>query len=178
MDAILTYYLTGEEPPFSNPLLQGFFKMFSKVMDEDAILYEKKCKSNEQAIRKRWSKEKENSERIPPNTNEYQLINKSINELNNELTKEDDVNIILASSPITKEDLLRKHTLTEEQLHHYGELFNEENKGKKYNGSDNPIKYFQNWLGKRIKKEKEENDKERTKYGGFTPSSNHNDTTF
>jgi hypothetical protein len=40
------------------------------------------------------------------------------------------------------------------------------------------MKHFINWLAKRVKKEKEDHDKERSKFGGFSPSGNHNDTTF
>lgn len=166
LDAILTYYLTGKEPPFSNPLLQGFFKMFSKVMDEDAILYEKKCKSSEQAIRKRWSKEKESSERIQPNTNEYeriqpnmneyQLINKSINELNNELTKEDDVNIILLQRPTIVEAIQRKYKLTKEEIRDWGDQFNDHCRIALTTHKDEKdhLAHFRDWLKIQINESK------------------------
>lgn len=190
LDAMLQYFLTGEQPDMDDVMANAFFMQIASQMDRDAEAWEAKCaKNRENATRRKRTQANANDGNQPlpiandGNQPQANAVNNNSNNNNNRNRNNnnedsDDVNIILASSPITKEDLLRKYRLTEERLRHYGELFNEENKGKKYNGSDNPIKYFQNWLGKRIKKEKEEHDKERTKYGGFTPSSNHNDTTF
>ena len=181
-DALIDYFMTGVASTFENPAVGGMFTMFKNRMDADDQHYENKCEKNRANASKRKRTLPIASERKQTQANDDNInlnLNTNLNtNLNLKSSNDDDVNIILASSPITKEDLLRKYQLTDEQLHHYGELFNEENKGKKYNGSDTPMKYFQNWLGKRIKKEKEEHDKERTRFGGFTPSSNHNDTTF
>lgn len=188
LDAILQYFLTGERPTMDDVMANAFFMQIASQMDRDEEAWESRCATNRANAKKKRTQATatDGNQSLPIATdgNQSHIVAPNNNNSNNNNNRNknnnnsDDVNIILASSPITKEDLLRKHRLMEEQLHHYGELFNEENKGKKYNTNDSPMKHFINWLAKRIKKEKEEHDKERTKYGGFTPSSNHNDTTF
>lgn len=190
LDGMLQYFLTGEQPDMGDVMANAFFMQIASQMDRDAEAWEAKCaKNRENATRRKRTQANANDGNQPlpiandGNQPQADAVNNNSNNNNNRNRNNnnedsDDVNIILASSPITTEDLLRKHILTEEQLHHYGDLFNEENKGKKYNANDSPMKHFINWLAKRVKKEKEDHDKERTKYGGYTPSSNHNDTTF
>ena len=178
-DALIDYFLNGIAPNFSNPAVGAIFQIFKNRMDADDKHYENKCEKSKQAIKKRWEQKKNTNEydSIPTNTDVYDSIptntdvgninlnlNTNLNSnLNLKSSNDDDVNVILASSPITKEDMLRKYRLTEEQLRHYGELFKEENKGKKYKPNDSPMKHFINWLAKRIKKDKED-------YGNNRPS--------
>lgn len=166
-DALIDYFLNGIAPNFSDPAVGAIFQIFKNRMDADDKHYENKCEKSKQAIKKRWEQKKNTNEydSIPTNTDVGNInLNSNLNTNLNLNLNDDDVNIILASSPITTEDMLRKYRITEEQLRHYGELFNEENKGKKYNANDSPMKHFINWLAKRVKKDKENYDNNRPSY--------------
>ena len=181
MDMIFHYHLVREKQHTDNLALEIAFGMIESTMERDiASYYESKERrrasgakggqaraSNAKQSQARASNAKQSQAIQAVNVNDNVNVNVNdnvnVNVNDNVNVNEDDVNVILASSPITTEDMLRKYRLTEEQLHHYGELFNEENKGKKYNANDSPMKHFINWLAKRVKKDKED-------YGNSRPS--------
>lgn len=181
LDAMLQYFLTGEQPDMDDVMANAFFMQIASQMDRDSEAWEAKCaKNRENASKKKRTQANasDGNQSLPiasdgnqsqavatnNNNNSNRNKNKNNNNNNNNNDNSDDVNIILASSPITTEDMLRKYRITEEQLRHYGELFNEENKGKKYNANDSPMKHFINWLAKRVKKDKENYDNNRPSY--------------
>jgi hypothetical protein len=178
LDAMLQYFLTGEQPDMGDVMANAFFMQIASQMDRDAEAWEAKCAKNRENVTriKRTQANANDGNQSPANANDgnqspANAVNNNSNNNNNSNRNrnnnddnDEDVNIILASSPITKEDMLRKYRLTEEQLRHYGELFNEENKGKKYNANDSPMKHFINWLAKRVKKDKENYDNNRPSY--------------
>ena len=155
-DAILSYYITKVNPSFENPLLQGFFKMFQVVMDEDERLYDKKCltNSNNRKGKSRPITTDNDGERpITTDNDGDQLINKSINKL---INKQSDVNITLSRHPSKIEALQRQFKLSKEQLHEWGCRFNDfiSIEGKVHKDEQDQHAHFRDWLNKNLEKQK------------------------
>lgn len=74
--SLLEYGKSGVKPDFSDKSMAIVFNMLAAQIDEDKQRYLETCNRNAENAKKRWAKEKQedknNYERIPSNTTEYE----------------------------------------------------------------------------------------------------------
>lgn len=74
--SLLEYGKSGVKPDFSDKSMAIIFNMLAAQIDEDKQRYLETCNRNAENAKKRWAKEKQedknNYERIPSNTTEYE----------------------------------------------------------------------------------------------------------
>lgn len=137
LDAMLQYFLTGEQPDMDDVMANAFFMQIASQMDRDAEAWEAKCaKNRENATKKKRTQATatDGNQSLPIATdgNQSQAVatnnnnrNNNKNKNNNNNDNSDDVNIILSQRPTIVEAIQRKYKLTKEEIRDWGDQFND-----------------------------------------------------
>ena len=168
MDALVEYFITGEEPTFANAALGGLFFLFKCRMDADGQIYDEKCEKNRaNASKRKKSKANANEEeQSQANANERKRTLTNANERKRtQVTKlnitklNDDVNIILARHACAHEAIQRQFKLSPEEIERYGEIFNDHCRAgaNNHTSEEDALQHFRDWLRIRIKEERKQN---------------------
>lgn len=167
LDAMLQYFLTGEQPDMGDVMANAFFMQIASQMDRDAEAWEAKCaKNRENATKKKRTQANatDGNQSLPIATdgNQSQAVvtnnnsNRNNNKNNNNNDNSDDVNIILSQRPTIVEAIQRKYKLTQSQVYQYGKEFNDHCRIglTVHKNEKDHLQHFRDWLKIQIQEQK------------------------
>lgn len=181
LDAMLQYFLTGEQPDMDDVMANAFFMQIASQMDRDAEAWEAKCaKNRENATKKKRTQaiatdgnqslpiatDGNQSQAVATNNNNNNNSNRNNNKNNNNNDNSDDVNIILSQRPTIVEAIQRKFKLTQAQVIQYANQFNDHCRIglTTHKDEQDHLQHFRDWLKIQIQEQKKHGTSNNTSY--------------